>query len=41
MSSNRAETYAKAETLDHTKNGKTSTGKQKFKCKQCSKTFSI
>lgn len=25
----------------HTKNGKTSTGKQKFKCKNCSKTFNI
>jgi hypothetical protein len=33
--------HCQTEAVDHRKNGKTSTGKQKFKCKQCSKTFSI
>ncbi|KAB8315339.1 ATP-binding protein [Tolypothrix campylonemoides VB511288] len=33
--------HCKTEALDHSKNGKTPSGKQKFKCKKCEKHFSF
>lgn len=33
--------HCQTEAVDHSKNGKTSTGKQKFKCKNCTKGFSV